>query len=333
MSGSRTRARLPRQRQRQPQGPGPPQGAPTTAIADGSGGAVGGSFITDAQYKQRAARTRNRDASGPASNGDINSTGKRSSGPGGGRRSGQRQRRLQRWDSDWVGLTGSNPNGVDLNTGLEEDKANVQSGAWDQFEANSRLRGGVGLGFQGDDDALMAMYTTRLPDRGSAAYRKREAEADRIAQEIMTEASTNIHVREERGQIEPSEDVDEETRYGAVVRPPSGSSLSKQRRAADCSAGQTSIQPPNSTATATTGTTPQQQSAQWDAFTEDTDNTAQESLFEWQTDTECVAVPCFLHTCPSTHTLCFSLSCFSHSPQHWLGHRSRYNTCRRRGSS
>jgi PAB1-binding protein PBP1 len=65
----------------------------------------------------------------------------------------------------------------------------------------------------------MAIYTTRLPDRGSVAYRKREAEAERIAREIVGSPSTTIHMREERGQIEPGEDVDEEALYGAVVRP------------------------------------------------------------------------------------------------------------------
>lgn len=81
---------------------------------------------------------------------------------------------------------------------------------WDQFATNEKL---FGL----KTDFNEEFYTTKL-DRNSAHIRANEANAERIAKEIMM-ASTggNVHLAEERGQkFEGYED--EEMLYGAVVR-------------------------------------------------------------------------------------------------------------------
>ena len=81
---------------------------------------------------------------------------------------------------------------------------------WDQFATNEKL---FGL----KTDFNEEIYTTKL-DRNSANVRANEANAERIAKEIMM-ASTggNVHLAEERGQkFEGC--ADEEMLYGAVVR-------------------------------------------------------------------------------------------------------------------
>lgn len=107
-----------------------------------------------------------------------------------------RERELHRWlpeDGDVPALNTS-----DNNT------------QWDQFATNEKL---FGL----KTDFNEEIYTTKL-DRNSAHIRANEANAERIAKEIMM-ASTggNVHLAEERGQkLEGCED--EEMLYGAVVR-------------------------------------------------------------------------------------------------------------------
>lgn len=67
------------------------------------------------------------------------------------------------------------------------------------------------------------LYTTPL-DRNQAGFRAREREADRLSREIMSQPlSANLHLREERlGREEEGDEdgdgLDEEDRYGAVVR-------------------------------------------------------------------------------------------------------------------
>lgn len=73
-----------------------------------------------------------------------------------------------------------------------EDADNIETfgnekhiGRWDQFEANERLYG-VTTDFNEDE------YTVKL-DRSAPDYRKREAEAARVAQEIeKVGISTNL---------------------------------------------------------------------------------------------------------------------------------------------
>ncbi|KAJ1964870.1 poly(A)-binding protein binding protein [Dispira parvispora] len=93
--------------------------------------------------------------------------------------------------------------------GLEEE-AQQSSGPWDQFAANERL---FGLKTNFNEE----IYTTKL-DRSHPNYKKQEAEAERIAKEIMKGTTTNIHVAEERGLVIAEEDINEEDRYGAVIR-------------------------------------------------------------------------------------------------------------------
>jgi len=80
-------------------------------------------------------------------------------------------------------------------------------GGWDQFKANQELFN-VNASF---DENL---YTTALDKTQIDA--RRIAEAERIAREIETTASTNLHVAEERGQAVET-DYDEEDRYSGVL--------------------------------------------------------------------------------------------------------------------
>ncbi|KAK2737772.1 hypothetical protein FQN57_007420 [Myotisia sp. PD_48] len=108
-----------------------------------------------------------------------------------------RERQLQRWEP-------GGDTAVDLS--LESSK----TGTWDQFETNARLFGAT----SSYDENI---YTTRI-DRSDPSYKQREAEAARIAREIETSDTDNVHVREERGLVAPSEDIDEESKYSGVTR-------------------------------------------------------------------------------------------------------------------
>ncbi|MCD7462675.1 Polyadenylate-binding protein-interacting protein 3 [Datura stramonium] len=81
---------------------------------------------------------------------------------------------------------------------------------WDQFEANEALFG-VKSTFNEE------LYTTKL-DKGPQ-MKELEKEALRIAREIEGEETRDLHLAEERGiQLHGSLEVDEETRFSAVVR-------------------------------------------------------------------------------------------------------------------
>ncbi|CAN4089129.1 unnamed protein product [Withania somnifera] len=81
---------------------------------------------------------------------------------------------------------------------------------WDQFEANETLFG-VKSTFNEE------LYTTKL-DKGPQ-MRELEKEALRIAREIEGEDTRDFHLAEERGiQLHGNLEVDEETRFSAVVR-------------------------------------------------------------------------------------------------------------------
>ncbi|EKD02971.1 mRNA polyadenylation-related protein [Trichosporon asahii var. asahii CBS 8904] len=83
---------------------------------------------------------------------------------------------------------------------------------WDQFETNTRL-------FGAKTDYDEELYTTKL-DRSSPGYKKREREADRLANEILSKTSSNSHIAEERGQAVAGDTKDEEEKYSGVVRNP-----------------------------------------------------------------------------------------------------------------
>ncbi|KAF8896389.1 hypothetical protein BD779DRAFT_1495640 [Infundibulicybe gibba] len=82
--------------------------------------------------------------------------------------------------------------------------------SWDQFDANEKLFG-VKTNF---DENL---YTTKL-DRSAPDFKERERKAQRIANEITGTGTTNPHIAEERNQNIDDSGVNEEDKYGAVVR-------------------------------------------------------------------------------------------------------------------
>ena len=77
---------------------------------------------------------------------------------------------------------------------------------WDQFAANKSM-------FGVDTSFDETMYTTSI-DKSAGGIS--EAEAARIAREIQSSVSANVHMQEERGQ-RMTVDYDEEDLYGAVV--------------------------------------------------------------------------------------------------------------------
>ncbi|CAG8561788.1 37099_t:CDS:10, partial [Racocetra persica] len=104
-----------------------------------------------------------------------------------------RERELHKWTPDESGEA------------LKEST----NASWDQFAANEQLFGLT-------TDYNEEIYTTKL-DRSKADYKERERKAINLANEITRESTTNIHLLEERGHI-VDDQVDEEERYGAVVR-------------------------------------------------------------------------------------------------------------------
>jgi hypothetical protein len=84
---------------------------------------------------------------------------------------------------------------------------------WDQFAVNKQL---FGITTSFDEN----IYTIPL-DRSTKDYKARETEAEKIAEQIMSTVagkSGNIHLAEERGEEIDDSGMDEEDKYGAVVR-------------------------------------------------------------------------------------------------------------------
>ena len=115
-------------------------------------------------------------------------------------KSGLKLRELAKWEGGDVEMGG-----------LEEGPP----GSWDQFELNERL---FGIRTSFDE----AAYTTVI-DRNSVEYQRLEEDAARLAAEIefgsRATGTKNIHLAEERGLAFDDSQMDEEDRYGAVVRP------------------------------------------------------------------------------------------------------------------
>jgi hypothetical protein len=86
-------------------------------------------------------------------------------------------------------------------------------GAWDQFAENERK---FGVKSTWDEE----FYTTTI-DKSATDYNERRLLAERIASQIENEArsktTSNVHLLEERG-FDLDDGIDEEDRYGAVVR-------------------------------------------------------------------------------------------------------------------
>lgn len=81
-------------------------------------------------------------------------------------------------------------------------------GEWDQFQANQEL---FNVKASYDEN----LYTTELDK--SQIDNKTIARAERLAREIETTTSTNMHISEERGH-KPEGDFDEEDRYSGVIK-------------------------------------------------------------------------------------------------------------------
>ncbi|KAK4896631.1 poly(A)-binding protein binding protein [Elasticomyces elasticus] len=104
------------------------------------------------------------------------------------------QRELQRWDA-----------GQDTDVDLSLESGGV--GEWDQFATNES-KFGVGSTYKEE------YYTTSI-DRSEPGYRRREAEAERIAREMEGESTKNHGVR---GGRLGDEGLDEEDKYSGVRR-------------------------------------------------------------------------------------------------------------------
>ncbi|CAO3664768.1 unnamed protein product [Umbelopsis vinacea] len=121
-----------------------------------------------------------------------------------GRGSEIRERQLHRWNPD--AHTNEEIGGLEDSDTFGETK----SDNWDQFAANEKL---FGLKTNFDEE----LYTTKL-DRSAPDFKAREKRAAEMAAEIQRSASTNVHMMEERGLQMDDSGMDEEDRYGAVVR-------------------------------------------------------------------------------------------------------------------
>ncbi|KAJ7170680.1 hypothetical protein C8R43DRAFT_980460 [Mycena crocata] len=123
------------------------------------------------------------------------------------KKSAPRERELQAWQPSADGTTlASGTGGI----GDDETFGAGSTRQWDQFNVNEKLFG-VKTSF--DEDA----YTTKL-DRSAPDFKERERKAQRIANEIIGAGTSNPHVAEERNQAVDDSGVNEEDKYGAVVR-------------------------------------------------------------------------------------------------------------------
>ncbi|KAM3583983.1 poly(A)-binding protein binding protein [Umbelopsis sp. WA50703] len=115
-----------------------------------------------------------------------------------------RERELHRWNPE--------SHSSDDIAGLEDADTFGESNAvsWDQFAANEKLFG-LTTNFHEE------IYTTKL-DRSAPDFKAREKRAAEVAAEIQKTAATNVHIMEERGLQVDDSGLDEEDRYGAVVR-------------------------------------------------------------------------------------------------------------------
>lgn len=124
-----------------------------------------------------------------------------------------RERELQAWQPSGAGASSPPPTGMHPDGLGDELTFGPGSGAnmsWDQFAANEQMFG-VKTSF--DEE----VYTTKL-DRTAADYKEKERKAQRIASEILNGAISNPHIAEERNIIVDDSGMNEEDKYGAVVR-------------------------------------------------------------------------------------------------------------------
>jgi hypothetical protein len=112
----------------------------------------------------------------------------------------------------------------ETSTKIDRMSTHVQ-GSWNQFEANKRL-------YNVQDTFDENLYTKRLDK--SMLTREQQEKADRIANQIEKSSTSNIHLKEERGQLGDSLEIDEEDMYSGVIRtdqPAAGSAKGSNRGA------------------------------------------------------------------------------------------------------
>ncbi|KAL4062126.1 hypothetical protein J3A83DRAFT_4195692 [Scleroderma citrinum] len=124
-----------------------------------------------------------------------------------------RERELQAWKS----LEEAHGSTTAAHSALEGTGDEITFGpgagantSWDQFATNEQMFG-ITTSFNEE------FYTTKL-DRNAPDFKEKEKKAQRIASEIMGTTTNNPHMAEERGLALDDSGVNEEDKYGAVVR-------------------------------------------------------------------------------------------------------------------
>lgn len=137
---------------------------------------------------------------------------------------GRHERDLEKWNSSSISSLSSTTADIDLNA---EAASRAGKTSWDQFAVNERL---FGLKTDFDEE----IYTTPLGKHvlPPEELRRREAEAGRLALEITKRGASGpmtTHQAEERGLCIPADDdMNEEDRYGAVIRSTQAASVSTE---------------------------------------------------------------------------------------------------------
>ncbi|KAL0061938.1 poly(A)-binding protein binding protein [Marasmius tenuissimus] len=121
------------------------------------------------------------------------------------RKLGGTERELQAWQAP-ADAPNSSGGGIGDDVTFGPGSNNI---SWDQFAVNEKL---FNITTSFDEN----IYTTAI-DRNATDYKERERKAQRIANEIISQTSSNPHIAEERNQADDS-GINEEDRYGAVVR-------------------------------------------------------------------------------------------------------------------
>ncbi|KAI6165614.1 hypothetical protein EDD17DRAFT_1753799 [Pisolithus thermaeus] len=121
-----------------------------------------------------------------------------------------RERELQAWKSPEDASSGTAAVHEGLGDEITFGPGAGVNVAWDQFATNEQ-KFGVTTSFNEE------FYTTKL-DRNAPDFKEREKKAQRIANEIMGTTTNNPHMAEERGLAVDDSGINEEDKYGAVVR-------------------------------------------------------------------------------------------------------------------
>ncbi|KAI6115622.1 hypothetical protein EDD16DRAFT_1593513 [Pisolithus croceorrhizus] len=121
-----------------------------------------------------------------------------------------RERELQAWKSPEDASSGTAAVHEGLGDEITFGPGAGVNATWDQFATNEQ-KFGVTTSFNEE------FYTTKL-DRNAPDFKEREKKAQRIANEIMGTTTNNPHMAEERGLAVDDSGINEEDKYGAVVR-------------------------------------------------------------------------------------------------------------------